>query len=522
MTGNRFTGLFTGFMVTAIIQSSTACTLITISFVNAGLLTLTQSIAVIFGANIGTTLTGWIVSLIGFKVSISNFALPAIGIGFIITVIKWKYKSSGDFLLGLGFLFLGLHFLTIGMASINQVFNFDAIGTFRDLGYRAILISAGAGLVMTVLINSSTASQAIIMTMAFNNVITYEMAAGMILGANLGTTFSAPLASLAGNVSAKRAAAVHVMFNIIGIAWALPMILPLLKVVSIILPGDPWAIIPGNAAIPLHLAGLHTVFNIINTGIFLPFVNQYSRFICFLIRDKKDGEKSGNGHYRFEYLSSRIVDSPELNIMRVGKEIRDMAGVALSMYARFNTLLQSLRGIENKEDAVTDLCEELKKKEEYADEMRESLTRFLMECTREHLNARSEQLVSRLIRVIAYVEEMTDDCYIVGLSLEKSVRKNRVISDKEMEDLVPYLNKVEEFLGLLQEQLAQNPAKGLGIRTRELEKDINKSRKKLQKLSRKRIEAGKDVKTELFFFDLVRRIEKLGDYCYDISSVLKK
>jgi len=164
----------------------------------------------------------------------------------------------------------------------------------------------------------------------------------------------------------------------------------------------------------------------------------------------------------------------------------------------------------------------LKQKEEYADEMTEALTGFLIECTREQLNPRSERRVSQLLQVVADIEEMCDDCYRIGLLLEKNVRKSRIFSDKEIDALVPYLRQVEDFLGLLREQLGQSQTLALIVRTKKLEADINKSRKKLHRLGRKHIEAGKDIKTELFFIDLVKRIEELGDYCYDISRVLQR
>jgi len=527
MTGNRFIGLFTGFLVTAIIQSSSALSVIVVGFVNAGLLTLTQAIGVLLGGNIGTTLTAWIVSLIGFKVKISAFALPAIGIGFIFRAINWKHKSTGDFLLGFGFLFLGLDYLGEGFGSLGDIFDFNSIGIFRDMGYIGIMISVGMGIIMTIIINSSTAAVAIYMTMAFNNIISYEMAAGLVLGANIGTTTDAPLAAIGGTTEAKRTGLAHVMFKVIGVAWALPLIFPLLKIVDIVLPGDPTAVFlspsgerTGNIAVTTHIAGVHTVFNVINTVILLPFVNQFARLVSLIIREKE--QRAVNKHYKFTYLSTAMADSPELNVIRAEKEIRDMAGIAASMYARFSAVFRDLRETDNKVKATAGLCQELKQKEEYADEMRESLISFLIECTRDQNNPRLERRINQLLRVVSFIEEMTDDCYITSLLLEKNIQKNRVFNDREMEDLVPYLNRVEEFLDLLQEQLGQSPAIELVARSRELEEEINKSRKKLQKLSRKRIEAGKDVKTELFFIDLVRRIEKLGDYCFDISNTLGK
>ena len=516
MTGNRFVGVITGFSVTAIIQSSTAVTLMVISFANAGLITLTQSIGVIFGANIGTTLTAWIVSIVGFKINIDAFAIPAIGIGFIISMTKWKYKSLGRFTVGFGLLFLGLHYLTHEMRNVHGTINFNAISVFVDMGYLGMLAAVGVGVIMSALINSSTASIAIIMTMAYNGIVSYEMAAGMVLGTNIGTTGTAALVAIGASATAKRVALVHVLFNIIGAIWAFFLIFPLLNLVGLVIPGNPMTDI---SAIPVHIAGLHTIYNVVNAALFLPFVRQFAGLVSFVIRETPEEKDK---HYTFAYISTAKASTPELNILRAEKEIRDMAGIASSMYGSFSALMRDLPEMENREEAAAKLCEELKHKEEYTDEMREALSAFLIECTRKQLNPRSSHRVTQLLRVIGYIEEMSDDCYLLSMLLEKSIRKNRIFKKEEMNELVPYLNQVEEFLGLLQEQLGQGPTAKLTAKSKELEANINKARKDLQKLSRKRIEAGKDVKTELFFIDLVRRIEKLGDYCYDISSALGK
>jgi len=523
MTGNRFTGMLTGFTVTSIVQSSSAVTVMVVSFVNAGLLTLTQSIGVIMGANIGTTVTAWIVSLIGFNLNISSLAIPAIGIGFILSVTKWKHRSVGDVIMGFGFLFLGLFFLTQEMGKISSVIPFDAIGAFSHMGYLAILIGAGAGFVMTLLFHSSSAATAMILTMVFNNIITYEMAAGMVLGANIGTTIDAVLASIGAKTAAKRAAMVHVLFNVIGTLWALPLIKPLLMLVDFITPGDPvgvWA--------TEHLAMLHTVFNTINTLLFLPFVNQFAKLVTFLVRKSKQEEE--NKHYVFAAFSGGITTPTELKIVRVEKEIRDMADIAASMYARFSETLRGLRGSDDlrgsdenennsdRQDTVAKLCEEMQQKEVYTDEMREILTGVLIECTRVQLNIRTEQRITHLLRIINGIEEMTDECYSISRLLEKSVRKNRVFKKEEMDELVPYVYHVEQFLTLLQAQLSNKTTAELAVQTVALEEKINSTRKRLKKLSRKRMEAGMDVQTELIFIDLVRRIERLGDYCVSITT----
>jgi phosphate:Na+ symporter len=519
MTGTRLAGMLTGFVVTGIVQSSSAVTVMVVSFVNAGLLTLTQSIGVIMGANIGTTVTAWIVSLIGFSLNISSLAIPAVGIGFIMSVVKWKHKSVGDIIMGFGFLFLGLFFLTQEMHKVSEVIPFDAIGEFSHMGYTAILIGAGTGLVMTLLIHSSSAVTAIVLTMVFNNIITYEMAAGMILGANIGTTVDAVLASIGAKTAARRAAMVHVLFNVIGTLWALPLIKPLLILVDFITPGHPVGI--GATA---HLAMLHTVFNTVNTLLFLPFVNQFAKLVTLIVRETKQDEESK--HYVFAAFSGGITATTELKILRVEKEICDMANIASSMYAHFSEALRGLRESgENESDsdndrdnAIAKLCEEMKQKETYTDEMREILTGVLIECTRVKLNIRTEQRITHLLRIISGIKEMSDECYNISRLLEKSVRKNRIFKKEEMDELVPYVYHVEQFLSLLQKQLRSKSTAELAVQTIELQEKINSTRKRLQKLSRKRIQAGMDVQTELIFIDLVRRIERLGDYCVSITT----
>jgi len=526
MTGNRFTGMLTGFAVTGIVQSSSAVTIMVVSFVNAGLLTLTQSIGVIMGANIGTTVTAWIVSLLGFNLNISSLAMPAVGIGFVMSVVKWKHKSIGDIIMGFGFLFLGLYFLTQEMSGLSTEIHFDAIGAFSHRGFSAIMIGAGTGLVMTLLFHSSSAATAMVLTMVFNNIVSYQMAAGMVLGANIGTTIDAVLASIGAKTAAKRAAMVHVLFNVIGTLWALPLINPLLLLVDFITPGQPVGV--GATA---HLAMLHTVFNTINTILFLPFVNQFAKLVTLIVRENKPEEE--NKHYVFAAFSGGITETTELKILRVEKEICSMADIASSMYARFSEALRGLResgsangsdggGADsddnNRYNAVAKLCEEMERKETYTDEMREILTGVLIECTRVQLNIRTEQRITHLLRIINGIKDMTDECYSISRLLEKSVRKNRIFKKEEMDELVPYVYHVEKFLSLLQMQLSRKSTAELAVQTMELEGKINSTRKRLKKLSRKRIEAGMDVQTELIFIDLVRRIERLGDYCAGITS----
>jgi phosphate:Na+ symporter len=395
--------------------------------------------------------------------------------------------------------------------------NIKFITGISGMGFLSNLIGMSAGLVITLLMHSSSASTAIVLTMAFNRVISYEMAASMILGANIGTTIDAALASIGTKTNAKRAALVHVFFNVLGTCWALPLIKPLLALVDFVTPGT----ITGTVNDPMittHLAMLHTVFNLINTIIFLPFVKQIAALVTLII---KGDEKSGvSEHYRLIYTSGKIQNTPEISILRAEKEIRDMAGLALSMFSRFSAVLQSLLELNNKTAVVDELGEELKKKEAYADEMRDQISTFLMECARERLNRRSEQRISQLLRVISDLENMTDDCCSMSFLLENGVKKGRVFEKKEMDALAPYLIMVKDFLNLVHENFGRTISGETLRKAGKLEDDIDKYRDKLRKLSRKRLESGKDVKTELLFIELVRRIEKLGDYCYEIAETL--
>ncbi|MDR2069104.1 MAG: Na/Pi cotransporter family protein [Spirochaetaceae bacterium] len=505
MTGNRLAGVLTGLGITAIIQSSSATTVMVVYFVNAGLLTLTQSIGVIMGANIGTTVTAWIVSLVGFSLNISTLAVPAVGIGFVLKMIHRKTRNLGEALLGLGLLFLGLDFLTKSMPALDAG-AFEFVGAFSHLGFASTLLGTGAGLVITLLVHSSSAATAIVLTMTFNGVIEFPIAAAMILGANIGTTIDAAMASIGTKTAAKQAALVHILFNVIGTVLALIFFQPLISLVDLITPGGMTGV-----GVTTHLAMFHTVFNMINTLIFLPFVTPFAALVTFLIK----GDGRTPGPYKLKYLSGSIQNTPEFNILRAEKEIRDMAGIASSMFTQFRAALENLDA-----DKVFALVEDLKKKENFADEMQEELTRFLIECSSYSLNQRSERHVSQLLRVIAELEDMIDDCYGLSIILERGIKKELLFKQKEMEALSPYAGLVEEFLSFVQAHLGSLFSETARNHAEELERRIHLSQKKLRKLGRKRIESGESVKTELLFIDIVRRIEKLGNYCYHISKVL--
>jgi phosphate:Na+ symporter len=529
MTGNRFIAVFTGFCVTALVQSSSATTVMLVSFVNAGLLTLTQAIGVIMGANIGTTTTAWLVSFAGYQFDISVLALPAVGIGFLMRLPRWKCRDWGEVLLGFGFIFVGLEFINSAVPDIGPD-SLEFIRKVSSFGFGSTLIGLGVGTVVTLLVHSSAATITLVIALSHRGIIGFEIAASIILGANIGTTIDAILAAVGAKTAAKQAALGHVLFNVAGSLIALVFFRPLLGLVNFLTPG---------ADITTSLAMFHTVFNVFCTILFLPFTGQFASLVAFCIRDRQSAGQY-QGRYKLEWVSGLLQGTPEFNIIRAEKEISGMAGLVSDMYAEASKALTALTGTgeagtagvtpdDETEDEealnggkldVDELVTIMKARETYADEMREELSRFLIECSRQQLSPKSEYNISQLLRIIADLEDMADDCCGISMILERSVKKKQRFKRKETEALAPYVRQVEDFLSFVREHLGHPISKEQIEFAEELEIQIDKSRNKLRKLGRKRIEAGADVKTELLFMDLVRRIERLGDFCYNISEAL--
>jgi phosphate:Na+ symporter len=334
-----------------------------------------------------------------------------------------------------------------------------------------------------------------------------------VLFRSIGTTIDAVMAAIGARTAAKRTALVHILFNVFGSVIAIIFFKPLLALVDFIVPGEELGI-----GITVHLAMFHTIFNLLGTVVFLPFVNQFASLVSFLIKDRDVPE--GPRVYKLAYTSGAFQHAPELNIIRAEKEVRDMAGIASSMYAQVSTALGSLRTAEDKATAADALVEEMQAQEDFADQMREELTRFLIECTRQQLSHQLDRQVSHLLRVIANLEDITDDCYSISRILERSAKKNLIFKEQELETLAPIISLGEDFLSFVRESLGKTLTAEQAAYAEDMENRINKFRDKLRKQGRKRIEAGEDVKTELLFIDLVRRIENLGDYCYNISEAL--
>lgn len=337
MTRNRFAGVVSGFSITAMIQSSSATTVLIVSFANAGLISLIQAIGLVMGANIGTTITGWLVALLGFKVKISSFALPLIGIAFPLSFLKSRrIKDTSDVFIGFGLLFLGLAFLKAGVPDLKS--NPEAlefVRTYANSGFFSILAFVVVGTVVTVIVQSSSATMAITLAMAAKGWIGFEVAAAMVLGENIGTTITAQLAAIGANRTARRVAMSHTVFNLIGVLWMLPIMGLFLAGVDAIVPGDPYAVATGDeagaaayaAAVTAHLAAFHTAFNIINTSLMIGFATHIANLVTRMI--KTIDAELGSAH--LDLLDGGAPDTAELAAGQARRGLHTMVGVCREM-----------------------------------------------------------------------------------------------------------------------------------------------------------------------------------------------
>lgn len=507
MTGNRVLAVLTGLFITMIIQSSSATTVMVVSFVNAGLLTLKQSVGVIFGANIGTTITAWIVSLFGFNFDISAFAIPMFGIGFIlISYKKIKKEAIGEALMGFGLLFLGLDLLSSVMPEISAD-NVSFLSNFTDKGSFSLFLGVMAGLIITMIIHSSSASTAIVLTMSYNGLLPWEFAAAMVLGCNIGTTIDAVLASIGTKVNARRAALVHVLFNVSGTILAIIFFRPLLALVDLLIPGP-----VDQSTITNHIAMLHTVFNSMNTLIFLPFVNQIAALTERLIKPKADETPDC---YHLEMPQGGKTEHAAGAILLAEKEIADMSEIVTRMFQRIRNSFA-----DNTIAATQDFRASQQQDEDFADQMHQELSQYLVRCLDLPLTDNQRNNVSQMLEVVAQLEAMTDDCHSVSILLGRSVEKNMTFAQEDLDRLDPYIQLVNSFVLFIRENVNKHLTEEKHAEAQTIENQIDQFRKNLKKVARKRLESGADVKSELLYIDLVRQLEKIGDKAFNICEAL--
>lgn len=507
MTGNRFKGLLTGLFITMVIQSSGATTVMVVTFVNAGLLTLQQSVGVIFGANIGTTITAWIVSIFGFNFKIAAFAIPIFGAGFFLTLTKRSLnKNIGQALMGFGLLFLGLSMLSDSLSfKPEQLSRFSWIDDIQSWGVFSLVIAIIVGIIVTTILHSSSAFSAIVITMAYNNLITWEFSAALILGSGIGSTIDAILAAFGTNADAKRAAFIHVFFNVAGTILVLIFYSPFLRLID--------AITPRAANIAIKISILQSAFKVLSTILFLPFTKQ---IIALSKRFIPDDAKGKNNIYRLDFIESALVkENVGAYIIRAEKEIKDLTDLATDMF----DLIQI--GLKKRDQTFIDEhLEEIMQAENYADQMHEQLTRYIVHIERMAVNEKQLDNLSLMLSIIGDLESMTDECLNIALLLKRSIEKSMSFETEDTDRLIPYVELVRQFLQFIHININKHLDSDKLSMAEELENQIDMFRKNLKKIARKRLENGADVKAELLYIDIVRQIEKIGDRAFGIAEAL--
>ena len=511
MTSNRFMGVITGISITAIIQSSSATTVMIVSFVNAGLLTLTESAGVIMGANIGTTVTAWIISILGFKVKMSILAYPIIGIGFpLIFSKKTRNQSWGQVLVGFALLFIGLESLKSSVPDIGsnpEILEF--LKNFTGMGLGSNLIFLLIGTLLTVVIQSSSATMALTLVMCNNGWISFDSAAAMVLGENIGTTITANLAAMVANSTAKRAARFHFLFNVIGVLWVLsifPFFLKGIDGIAQTISGK--SAFTDAGSIPIALSLFHTVFNVLNVLIQIWFIKYLVKLVQKFVPEREDDQE-----FRLKYIKFGMLSTSELSLLQAKNEIILYAQQTKKLFSRLSTMLN-----EKSERKFNKQFEKVEIGENKSDEMEVSIAKYLTKVAEGELSKESSKRISSMLRVIDEIESIGDSC----LNIARAMNRARNIDDNITPEMQKNINEMFSYLDEAFEIMIKNLDKHHfeidKIATEAIEKKINRFRNKLRKQHVHDIENETySYKIGTLYKDIFSESEKMGDYIYDVS-----
>lgn len=519
MTRNRFTGIITGFGTTAITQSSTTTTVMVVSFVNAGLLTFVESTGVIMGANIGTTITAWMVSVFGFKFQITPIAISMIGIFFpFLFVSNLKLRNVAEAMIGFGILFIGLEFIKDGVPNIDEnpeIFAF--LDQFTDMGYLSLLLFVLVGAVLTLLTQSSSAATAITLVMLFHGWINFPIAAAMILGENIGTTVTANIAAIIGNVHAKRAARFHFFFNVAGVVWMLIVIYPFLNGIDAVMQwfspdslsvfsDDPAA--RPNATLALSL--FHTSFNIINVILLFAFVPMLIRLVERIQPDK------GGSDDRFElkYINIGLMSSSELSIEQAKKEISLFAKMIEKMHYGFTGLLYK------KQEKRRKFLKKLEKREDITDQLEVEIAEYLVQIS-ENANVSSHSIrkIRNMQSIINDLERIGDIYFQMSKTYERAMDADELLPDEALEELREMLDAVHDAIIIMKDNILAHTHEVDMDAAIAAENRINEVRDRLREGHYARLELGTySVRAGIIYLDYLNRLEKIGDHIINVSE----
>ncbi len=556
MTRNRFTGTLTGFLITALIQSSSASTVMVVSFVNAGLMSLAQSMAVIMGANVGTTFTAWVIALFGFKVNISAFVLPLIGLAIpLLFTKKSRNKSIGEFLIGFAFLFMGLDMISRYVPDLQsnpEMFAF--LERYASMGYLSVLIFLGVGILLTMVIQSSAATFAITLIMCSKGWIDFDLACAIVLGSNIGTTITPILASMSGNVAAKRTAMGHLLFNLLGTVWVLFLYFPFVHLnvwlTEALGQGSPEALagyvkhieatqpeiynhlfdnsLPEGhdvlakvaamqQSVSIGLSIFHTVFNLINLSIMIWFTGLYVKIVEKLVpaKHKEDEE------FQLKFISGGLMNASELNITQAEKEI---AVYAERVQRMIGMAQQLVHGKEDSEE-FSHLFSRLEKYEDISDRMEIEIAHYLNRCSEGRLSNEGKLKIAGMLRVVSEIESIADCCVGAGKILIRKQQSQVKFNDEIYTNIDAMFGYVESamtnMVALLND--IEHAREQEIIVSYNKEREINNFRNQLRTANIENINSRHyEYQAGIYYMDLISDLEKMGDYIINVVDAVRE
>lgn len=509
MTTNRFMGMLTGAGVTCAVQSSSATTVMTVSFVSAGLLTLGQAISVIMGANIGTTLTAWIMSL-GYNVDLTNIVFPAFLVGILLIYHK-RHRYKGDFLFGIAFMFFSLVLLSAAGKELDLEHNeavMSFFSSFDTSSHLSILAFLAIGTIITCIVQSSAAVMAITILLCSTGVLPIYLGIALVMGENIGTTATANLAALGANTEARRAALAHLLFNVFGVIWVMCVFYPFVDMVCKLVGYDVTA--GGQTErLPIVLAMFHTCFNVTNTAILISFIPQMERVVRWLLPDKEKGESE---QFKLLYIKANLIQTPEIAVMQAQKETAHYGKRAQKMFGMIQDMLN-----ERDSDRIEEIYQHIEQEEDVSDEAEITIARFLEQVSDGHLSDESKMKVRQMLREIGEIESIGDSCYRLARTILRRHQQGREFDERQRQHLNEMTalcdNALTQMNLVLEHRLEDLDLK----QSYYYENQINTMRDKLKSDNAKAVDEHQyDYALGTAFGDLVGELEKLGDYVVNV------
>jgi phosphate:Na+ symporter len=514
MTTNRFTGMLTGTFITCAVQSSSATTVMTVSFVNAGLLTLAQAISVIMGANIGTTLTAWIMSF-GFNVDLTLVVFPAFFLGIILIYSK-RRRYVGDFLFGIAFLFFALVLLSSAGKALDLEHNPAAIEFFKSFdtsSHLTIIIFLLIGTLITCIVQSSAAVMAITILLCSTGVLPIYLGIALVMGENIGTTATVNLAALGANTQARRAAFAHLLFNVFGVVWVLCLFYPFVDMVCRMVGYDPESTTLSAAQkatiLPIVLAMFHTCFNVCNTAVLIWFIPQMERVVCWIIKAKANKE---DDEFRLRFIQAGIMKTPELSVLEASKEIHAYAEFTQHMFGMVRDLLTI-----KEDDAFEQLFDRIDKYEDRSDDMEVEIAKYLDQVSDAHLSDDTKEKVRQMLREISEIESIGDSCLHIARTIGRRRAAKEEFTEAQFDNINQMFELVDDALTQMGAVLVKHKNEVNVDRSFTMENQINNYRSQLRTQNITDVNDHKYTYTiGTMYMDIIQECERLGDFIINV------